>query len=119
MSFNEKMARSFYEKAQAATDQATADWFMKQAVRYADKLGTTIEALTAPATEKKARCPHYKTIQAFAKAAREAGLSMADKDRARGAMGVYLGKRIESRSELTAYQWEAAITGVKAGVLFW
>ncbi len=67
----------------------------------------------------KTRCPHAATIKAFAAAAREAGLSMADKDRARGAMGVYLGKRIESRSELSANDWENGITAVKAGVLFW
>jgi hypothetical protein len=34
-------------------------------------------------------------------------------------MGVYLGKRIESRSELTANDWENGITAIKAGVLFW
>lgn len=119
MQFNEKMARGFYEKAQAARTQADAEWFMKHAVRYAAKMGTTIEALTAPVEVKKARCPHYETIKAFAAAAREAGLSMKDADRARGAMGVYLGKRIASRSELTANDWENALTGLKAGVLFW
>ncbi len=72
-----------------------------------------------PAKAAKARCPHAATIKAFAVAAREAGLSMADKDRARGAMGVYLGKRISSRAELTANDWENGITAVKAGILFW
>ena len=67
----------------------------------------------------KVRCPHAATIREFAKVAREAGLSMADKDRARGAMGVYLGKKISSRAELSAADWNNAITGVIAGVLFW
>jgi uncharacterized Zn finger protein (UPF0148 family) len=86
---------------------------------YCLSCGKMVTVKAAPKAEKKARCPHAATIKAFASAAREAGLSMADKDRARGAMGVYLGKRIESRSELTANDWENGITAIKAGVLFW
>jgi uncharacterized Zn finger protein (UPF0148 family) len=78
-----------------------------------------VEVPKVEAKPAKVRCPHVATIREFARVAREAGLSMADKDRARGAMGVYLGKRIASRSELTANDWENGITAVKAGVLFW
>ncbi len=73
----------------------------------------------AAAKPAKVRCPHYAIIKEFAAVARECGLSMADKDRARGAMGVYLGKRISSRSELTGNDWENSITALRAGVLFW
>ncbi len=113
--FNKKTAAGFIAKAKAATNQADADWFMRAAVRNADKAGTTVEQIEAESGAPKARCPHYAAIKAFAGAAREMGLNMADKDRARGAMGVYLGKRIESRSELTANDWENGIVGLKAG----
>ncbi len=77
---------------------------------------------SAPVGEEvpaKARCPHYAVIKEFAGLARENGLSMKDADRARGAMGVYLGVKINSRADLTAGQWQNAITGLRAGVLFW
>ncbi len=81
-----------------------------------------VEVVEPVKAAKVARCPHYATIKAFFQAARQSGLdtiSDAGKDRCRGALGVYLGKRIVSRSELTACDWENGITGVKAGVLFW
>lgn len=71
----------------------------------------------APA--KKVRCPHYEIIREFAALARECGCDMKAQDRARGAMGVYLGIKIESRAQLTAGQWRNAMTGLRAGVLFW
>ena len=74
------------------------------------------KAVKAP---KKTRCPHYSIIKEFAAIARENGLSMKDADRARGAMGVYLGVKISSRADLSAAQWQNAITGLRAGVLFW
>jgi hypothetical protein len=72
--------------------------------------------------EKVARCPHYATIKAFFAAAKDSGLDTITedgKDRCRGALGVYIGKRIASRAELTANDWENGITALKAGVLFW
>jgi hypothetical protein len=89
---------------------------------YCLSCGKVVAVKVAPKVEAKpakARCPHAQIIRQFAATAREMGLSMADKDRARGAMGVYLGVKIQSRSELTAGQWNSAITGLKAGVLFW
>lgn len=75
---------------------------------------------------KVARCAHYAIIKAFFAAAKDSGLDTvtdAAKDRCRGALGIYLGKRIESRSALTAMEWEmeweSAITGVKSGAPFW
>jgi hypothetical protein len=85
-----------------------------------DAKALTVEVEAAPV--KKPRCPHYATIKAFFQAAKESGLdtiSDAGKDRCRGALGVYLGKRIESRAELMACDWENGITAIKAGVLFW
>ncbi len=73
----------------------------------------------APSVPAKGRCPHYAVIREFAALARENGLSMKDADRARGAMGVYLGVKINSRADLSPAQWRNAITGLRAGVLFW
>ncbi len=92
---------------------------------YCLSCGKPVKVKAAPVATpaaKKVRCPHYATIKAFFQAAMESGLDTiteAGKDRCRGALGVYLGKRIASRSELTANDWENGITAVKAGVLFW
>ncbi len=123
----EKTALGFAKKAAEAKDQSSADWFMRAAVKNADKTGTTLEAIAAKAAAieaakaqpKTGRCPHYKTIREFAATAREYGLSMADKDRARGAIGMFLGRRLESRSELTGQEWAFCTNAVRLGKLFW
>ena len=132
LTHSEKTALAYLENARNADTQREADYHLRAAVDHADRAGMSLEAIeakaaaieaaeaveaTAPA--KKTRCPHYATIKEFVNAAARAGLKMDDKDRARGAMGVYLGKRISSRSELTAADWNNAITGVNAGLLFW
>jgi hypothetical protein len=81
-----------------------------------------VEVPKVEAKPAKVRCPHYATIKAFFAAAKENGLDTvteAGKDRCRGALGLYIGKRINSRAELSANDWENGITAVKAGILFW
>jgi hypothetical protein len=81
------------------------------------ELAPVENVVEAPA---KARCPHYAVIREFFAIAREMGYdtSKESRDRWRGAMGVYLGIRIQSRADLSAAQWRNATTGLRAGVLF-
>lgn len=67
----------------------------------------------------KARCPHYTAIKTFMAIAREHGLDTNAKDRCRGAVGVLLGRRIESRADLTGAEWAAMGAAIKAGKLCW
>ncbi len=78
-----------------------------------------VEAVAVEAKPAKARCPHYKAIQQFMAIAREAGLDSNAKDRCRGAVGALLGRRIESRADLTGTEWTAMGAAVKAGKLIW
>ncbi len=89
-----------------------------------------IEAATVPPVEpvaveapagKRARCPHYAVIKAFFSVAHAAGLDVSSdgKDRVRGALGMLLGKRVESRASLTAAEWAFATNAVRVGRLFW
>ena len=116
------VSRKFYEtqedfRARAFKAQAV---FEAPFIASAPVASVEVEApAKAARTPKKARCPHYNIIKEFAAIARENGLNMKDADRARGAMGVYLGIRINSRAELSAAQWQRAITGLHTGVLFW
>lgn len=118
MSFHEQQARAFLKQAHEAKDQPTADWFMRAAVRAADKAGTTVEAIEAAS---KQRCPHYATIKAFFRNAAHAGLdvSKASRDRCRGAVSCYLRRRVDSRSALSAAEWEVCARAVSEGRLVW
>jgi hypothetical protein len=123
MQFHKTQAANLLKKAQAAKTQSEADFFMKNAVRHADKAGTTVEAIEAEldASAPKPRCPHYDAIKEFFAVAREVGLdtSKEGKDRVRGAIGMLLGRRIESRSELTGAEWAFCTNAVRMGRLFW
>ena len=119
--FNAKTAAGFIAKAKAATKQTDADWFMRQAVKHADKAGTTVEAIEAEMTAPKGRCLHYAAIKEFFNVARELGFdtSKEAKDRVRGAIGMLLGRRIESRSELTGQEWAFCTNALRMNKLFW
>lgn len=117
--FSCKKIIGFVERAKTAQDQASADWFMRAAVREADKNGTTVEAVLAANEAPKVRCPHYAAIKEFFAVAKEKGLDTAQKDRARGAVGMLLGKRIESRAALTGEEWTFATSALRMGKLIW
>jgi hypothetical protein len=79
------------------------------------------QAQEAPAksTFKRTRCPYAKAIREFMAVAREAGLDVTAKDRCRGALGQFLGKRVESRADLTGRDWAVCASGVRMGRLAW
>lgn len=72
-----------------------------------------------PAKVAKPRCQHYAAIKEFFMVAREMGMDTAAKDRARGAVGMLLGKRIESRASLTGSEWSFATNALRCGKLTW
>jgi hypothetical protein len=129
----EEIVLGFARNAANAKDIETGAWHLRAAQRNAAKLGTTLEAIEekaaaieaaakAPKVEApaKVRCPHYKAIREFFKVARELGLdtSKESKDRWRGALGMLLGRPIESRSELTGAEWSFATNALRMGKLF-
>jgi hypothetical protein len=67
----------------------------------------------------KSRCPHYANVREFFTVAREVGLDTTAKDRCRGAVGIFLGRRIESRSSLSGQEWALCCGAIRAGRLFW
>jgi hypothetical protein len=85
-----------------------------------------IEAATVPPAEveapavKKARCKHYGQIKEFFSVARQLGFdtSKESQDRWRGAIGMLLGRRVASRSELSAQEWAYATNSLRMGRLF-
>lgn len=127
-------AIEFYVKYAQAASETGAAYYKAQAEKYERFAATANEraqsqapaavqtalvAVQSPAKPVKARCAHYKAIQAFAATARATGLDMKAKDRSRGAVGALLGHRIESRADLTGAQWAQATAAIKAGNLFW
>ncbi len=119
MSFNEKMARGFIERATSATNEADAAWFMRQAARYAEKMGTTVEALVAPAAEVKKPCCHVRVIRRFYAICKNAGLDVKEADRMRGAFSLFLGRRVNSRDELNGDEWASLGDAAERGLLLW
>ena len=69
----------------------------------------------------KPRCQHYGAIKEFFAVAIELGLdtSEASKDRVRGAIGMLLGRPIQSRSELNGAEWAFCTNAVRMGKLYW
>jgi len=70
--------------------------------------------------EKKGRCPHYGQIKEFFSLAREMGFDTTknSQDRWRGAIGMLLGRRVQSRSELSGAEWAYCTNALRMGKLF-
>lgn len=68
---------------------------------------------------KKARCVFWKHIKKFFAIAREHGLDTNAKEACRAAIGMFLGRRILSREDLTGPEWELCANGIKGNRLFW
>lgn len=83
----------------------------------------TVEAASGEVEQPKVRprCSHYHLIREMFAVAREQGLDVSDaaRDRMRGAIGMLLGRRIESRSQLAASDWAFCTNAVRLGRLFW
>ena len=73
----------------------------------------------APAKVEKQRCPHYGAIKEFFAVAREVGLDAQNKAGCRAAVGMLLGRRIESRADMDGTEWAFATNAVRMGRLFW
>jgi hypothetical protein len=69
----------------------------------------------------RTRCPHYHVIREFFTVARESGMdtSEAGRDRMRGALGMLLGRRIESRADMSAADWAFATNAVRMNRVWW
>ncbi len=107
--YNLSQAERYERFAQAASERAKVE----------AQAAPVVEVAAVEAKPAKARCPHYKNIQTFMAIAREAGLNTSAKDRCRGAVGALLGRRIESRADLTGAEWAAMGAAIKAGKLVW
>jgi hypothetical protein len=123
-------AVEFYVKFAACRNDESAAYFKSQAERYERFAAGALEApsaapvakVEAPATKPvKARCAHYKQIQTFFAIARDAGLdtSATAKPRMRHAMETFMGRCVNSRSEVTAAEWIAMGAAIKSKKLFW
>jgi hypothetical protein len=91
-------------------------------VEGAPELQPEPEAPTsAVAAQPKQRCAFYRHIKAFMAVARERGLDISEaaRDRMRGAIGIVLGRRIESRADLSGPEWELCTNALRAQRLFW
>jgi hypothetical protein len=80
-----------------------------------------VPVAVVPVKPAKVRCRHYASIKTFFAVARDAGLdtSAASRDRVRGALGVFVGRRLASRNEVTGAEWQGAAQAIKTGRLFW
>jgi hypothetical protein len=131
-----KLARQSRAKFQSTGDLAEQDWadkYLQAAKLHADivrELGGVVDVpelqpvAQVPAVEvaqPKKRCAFYREIKAFFACARERGLDISEaaRDRMRGAIGILLGRRIESRADLCGSDWELCTNAVRAGRLFW
>ena len=86
----------------------------------ASEIQATREAAAQPtAPVKKARCEFYKAIQQFMAVARTLGLDTNNKRGCRIAIGLLLGRKTESRADLTGAEWGRCITGLRSGLLWW
>jgi hypothetical protein len=90
-----------------------------KAQREAQPVAPIVAAPVAKIERK--RCPHYSVIRDFFTVSRETGLdtSEAARDRMRGALGMLLGRRIESRADMSAADWAFATNAVRMNRVWW
>lgn len=106
-----------YYKAQAEKYERFAQAASDRAQQEAPVVMESTATIVQPA--KRVRCPHYPAIKAFMAVACANGLDTQAKDRCRGAVGVLLGRRIESRADLTGAEWGAMGAAIRSGKLVW
>ncbi len=80
-----------------------------------------VKPIAADAKPVRTCCPHYSVIREFFSTARESGLdtSEAARDRMRGSLGMLLGRRIESRADMSAADWAFATNAVRINRVWW
>lgn len=118
LTFHEKTALGFARRADAAKNQADADWNMRHALRHAERAGLSLQAIEAKAAalEAPASCS-VKAIRRFFAICKNARIDASNDDRVRGALSVFFGKRINSRKELSTDMWLSAGDAIEAGRL--
>ncbi len=81
----------------------------------------TVEVAPVEQAQPRKRCLHYHLIREMFAVAREHGLDVSDaaRDRMRGAIGMLLGRRLESRADLAASDWAFCTNAVRLNRLFW
>ncbi len=117
--FAETTRQQFVDQATKAYmrgDYEAAAWFEKQVLRHTVK----VEPVKVEAA-KPARCPHYKLIRRFFAIAREAGLdtSQTAKPQMRHALETAMGRCVNSRSEVSAGEWQMLGNAIKSKRLAW
>lgn len=119
----------FLKDGEVEQGEWAAKYLLSAQLHAADvaKLGGTLPAELADVmvpqqakpAPKKARCDFYKHIKAFFACARENGLDTNAKEACRAAIGMFLGRRILSREDLTGPEWQSCTLAIGAGKLFW
>jgi hypothetical protein len=122
-------AIDFYVKFAACRNDESAAYYKAQAEKYDRFASGALEAapvvVAAPEVEApkvqpvKVRCAHYLEIRRFMAAAKSAGLDTNAKARSRQAVGALLGRRIESRADLTGTEWTRATLAIRRRELSW
>ncbi len=120
--FHEETARGFIEhatKAYIRGDYDAAAWFEKQVVRHRAEAAKA--AKMEAAKPERERCAHWKLIKRFFAIAREAGLdtSKEAKPQMRHAMEAAMGRCVNSRSEVSAGEWQMLGDLIKRNRLAW
>ncbi len=111
-------------KAYMRGDYDAAAWFEKQVQRHTVKPASAAPEASKPEAvkaAKPARCPHYKLIRRFFAIAREAGLdtSQSAKPQMRHALETAMGRCVNSRSEVSAGEWQMLGDAIKRRQLAW
>ncbi len=78
-----------------------------------------VSQVAAPPVATKGKSPRYVAVQSFFGAAKTAGLDAKNEDRSRGAVSLFVGRRIESRAELANHEWSICADAIRDGRLFW
>jgi hypothetical protein len=101
----------------AADHLAKAEWLERAIAKHRANLAEMGAAVAAKA--EKPRCEFAPVIREFFATAGRLGfdVSKAGRDRSRGALGQLLGKRIESRGDMSGQDWGFALTELRAGRL--
>jgi hypothetical protein len=101
---NAAAARSELQSLEAAQTKANA---------------VQVKAAKVEARPTKSRCAHWAAIKEFFAVCREMGMDAQNKPACRAAVGMLLGRRIETRADLSGAEWNFCTNAVRMGRLFW
>ncbi len=129
------MARQRIRETSDRAAIETAPMYQKMFKKFSDQAHSELQVLEARLIEVEApkvaleaasvevrtkpRCAHYGTIKEFWAICRERGLDAQNKAGCRAAVGMLLGRRIETRADLSGAEWAFCTNAVRMGRLFW